>query len=184
MLADPPDLLITTATVTSPTDEWVPDGYRETWAVLEDAGIPIVGIRDTPRSPVNIPDCVAKRGPDPARCAFDRTLAPRELAPAVASLPATMHVVDLTEWLCDETACPAVIGNVLAYRDKAHFTASFARTLAPMLAEQLPDDEALDSAGSAASGRPRPVGRMVIRRGPSPRPPPPLATQSGRPTPR
>jgi peptidoglycan/LPS O-acetylase OafA/YrhL len=141
MIEEAPDLLITTATVTSPTAEWVPDGYLETWAKLEAAGIPIVGIRDTPRSATDMPDCLAAHPDRPDACDLTRVLLPRAEAPAVASLPSSMTFVDMTEFLCTTTTCPSVVGNVAVYRDRHHLTASYARTLAPMLAAQLPDPE-------------------------------------------
>ncbi|QNH95350.1 acyltransferase family protein [Corynebacterium anserum] len=44
--------------------------------------------------------------------------------------------IDLTNAYCRDGRCPAVIGNVLVYRDGHHFTNLFAQTLAPELQRQ------------------------------------------------
>jgi hypothetical protein len=55
-----------------------------------------------------------------------------------AALVQGTAVVDLTEYFCDTKNCPAVVGNVIVYRDTAsHVTASFAKTLAPFLEKAL-----------------------------------------------
>jgi hypothetical protein len=47
-------------------------------------------------------------------------------------------VIDPLPWMCLDTKCPIVIGNVLVYRDNHHITPPFARLVAPMLDAQLP----------------------------------------------
>jgi hypothetical protein len=42
--------------------------------------------------------------------------------------------------ICPGEVCRAVIGNALTYRDKDHLTATFARTLEPMLESDLRED--------------------------------------------
>ncbi|MBK0296601.1 polyprenyl synthetase family protein, partial [Bacillus sp. S34] len=45
------------------------------------------------------------------------------------------RLVDLTEYYCTDTVCPAVIGGVLVHRDATHLTNTFAVTLAPYLGD-------------------------------------------------
>jgi hypothetical protein len=49
-----------------------------------------------------------------------------------------VHFIDPTPVLCLEKTCPAVIGDALVYRNGAHLTPTYARTLAPWLGERLP----------------------------------------------
>jgi hypothetical protein len=44
--------------------------------------------------------------------------------------------VDLSKLFCRDGTCPAVIGNVLVYRDN-HMTNTFAKSLGPELAVAL-----------------------------------------------
>jgi hypothetical protein len=46
-------------------------------------------------------------------------------------------LIDLTDQFCPGDRCPVAIGNVLVYRDSAHLTAAYVRTVAPVLGERL-----------------------------------------------
>jgi hypothetical protein len=59
---------------------------------------------------------------------------PTELIP---NPPATVRFIDLSDYFCDGQVCPPVIGNVLVYRHMNHITATYVRTLAPMLQSEL-----------------------------------------------
>ena len=48
-----------------------------------------------------------------------------------------VSLIDPTPMVCPEKTCPAVIGDALVYRNGAHLTATYARTLTPWLARQL-----------------------------------------------
>jgi hypothetical protein len=41
--------------------------------------------------------------------------------------------------MCAGKRCPAVIGDVLVYRNGAHLTQTYVRTLTPWLGERLPE---------------------------------------------
>jgi hypothetical protein len=45
--------------------------------------------------------------------------------------------LDLAEYVCTDTRCPAEIGNVLVYLDDNHLTASYATTIAPVIEDQV-----------------------------------------------
>ncbi len=49
-----------------------------------------------------------------------------------------VRLIDPAPVLCLEKRCPAVIGDVLVYRNGAHLTPTYLRTLAPWLGERLP----------------------------------------------
>ena len=42
--------------------------------------------------------------------------------------------VDPTRMFCTSQACPAIVGNILVYRDASHMSARYSRWLAPMTA--------------------------------------------------
>ncbi|MFC7327531.1 acyltransferase family protein [Marinactinospora rubrisoli] len=138
-----PDAVFTTATSTSiDTDagfggEVVVDGYLERWAELDRLGIDVLAIRDTPRFDFQAPECVATRGPD--ECVGSPAPSMAETSPleSVRGVPENVTFLDLSRYLCTGDRCPVVIGNVLVYWDNAHFTATFARTLAPMLERDI-----------------------------------------------
>jgi hypothetical protein len=46
-------------------------------------------------------------------------------------------VIDPRPALCPDGLCPAVIGDVLVWRDDNHITATYARTLAGWLSREL-----------------------------------------------
>lgn len=44
---------------------------------------------------------------------------------------------DYTPWFCPGDECPAVIGNVMVYRQGSHLTATYVRTLLPVVRATL-----------------------------------------------
>jgi hypothetical protein len=73
------------------------------------------------------------------RCAFARGPA---LANAFAIRDAAARVrgietIDATDRFCLPDLCPAVVGDVLVYRNSGHITASYMKTLRPWLERRL-----------------------------------------------
>jgi peptidoglycan/LPS O-acetylase OafA/YrhL len=98
-------------------------------------------IRDQPRPPRDIPSCVAEALDHLRSCAFDRRRAlgaPEVERPAVALVPRA-KLIDATSRFCPRELCPAVIGDVLVYRNSGHLTATYARSLTTWLSRRLPD---------------------------------------------
>jgi peptidoglycan/LPS O-acetylase OafA/YrhL len=109
-------------------------GYVKTLARLKAAGLGAVVIRDTPASSEDVPSCVSEDIQHLDRCAFARPHEwDREYDVRAAKRAPGTTLVDLTDDICPGEICRAVIGNALVYRDKSHLTATFARTLEPML---------------------------------------------------
>ena len=42
-------------------------------------------------------------------------------------------VLRTRQWFCADSLCPAVVGNLLVYRDDNHMTMSYSRFVAPLL---------------------------------------------------
>lgn len=138
--AEKPDVVFTTATyVDAHKGEYVPAGYVDRWRLLDRMGIPVIAVRDVPRPGFSVPECVERADGDASACARRRTdfFDGRPLAAKFGALPANVRLIDMTRFVCGPQVCPAVIGNVLVYFDDSHFTATFARTLAPMLRHRM-----------------------------------------------
>jgi hypothetical protein len=114
-------------------------GYVAMAARLVALGARVVAIRDPQQPPQDIPSCVARALPDPRRCAFTRRARDARADPVGAALRASAAVtlIDPADELCRRRLCPAVIDDVLVYRQGGHLTATFAATLAPWLARRL-----------------------------------------------
>ena len=116
-------------------------GYIRTLKRIRAAGPHTVVIRDNPSSVEDVPSCVSEDIQHLGRCAFPRHREwDREYdVRAAESFPDT-HLVSFIGDICPGEVCRAVIGNALVYRDKDHLTATFARTLEPMLESDLRED--------------------------------------------
>ncbi len=136
-----PDVVITTSTRTrsgSPVESIV-GAALPAWVKLADAGIDLVGIRDTPRFDWRVPECLERHGSDSTECGQERSSLFAERSPVLdaAGVPGGMVQLDLTDRICAADRCEPVVGNVVVYRDDNHLTASYVRTLAPVLEEEL-----------------------------------------------
>jgi peptidoglycan/LPS O-acetylase OafA/YrhL len=116
-------------------------GYLRTLKRIQEAGPHTVVIRDNPTSTNDVPSCVSEDITHLARCAFVRHREwDREYDVRAAEAFPETHLVDFIADICPGEICRAVIGNALTYRDKDHLTATFARTLEPMLESDLRKD--------------------------------------------
>jgi peptidoglycan/LPS O-acetylase OafA/YrhL len=116
-------------------------GYLRTLRRIEAAGPHTVVIRDNPSSIEDVPSCVSEDIQHLGRCAFPRRKEwDREYDVRAAEASPDTHLVDFIGDICPGEICRAVIGNALVYRDKDHLTATFARTLEPMLESDFRED--------------------------------------------
>ena len=140
LLESPPDAVITLATRTTypqnPEREHVPQGYRDQWLPLLQAGIHVVALRDTPRFGLDVPLCVDINGRNSTYCQFERAALLDASNPALTLKEASqLNLIDLSNSFCTEKICPPVIGNLLVYRDKGHVSATYMKSLAGNLEE-------------------------------------------------
>lgn len=118
----------------------VSEGYEMAWNSLKDAGVSISVLLDTPRPQIDIPECVASNRDNLSECSVHRSVAlGTEAHPQqkTAAQNIDVPVLDLSNWICPEEYCSAVIGNVLVYRDSHHLTATYARSLSSALWNEL-----------------------------------------------
>ncbi|GHJ56257.1 hypothetical protein Nm8I071_55640 [Nonomuraea sp. TT08I-71] len=115
------------------------DGMRRTWRSLARIA-PVVVLRDTPAPRLDVAECVSAHREELTRCAVPRDEALAGIGPLqvdAAQGLTGIRLVDLNDAICPADRCAAVIGGVLVYRDTNHLTATYARTLAARLDEQL-----------------------------------------------
>lgn len=104
-------------------------------------------LRDTPRPASHVPRCMAREaaaGRDTqAGCSFAPESAAARRAhaveqAAVASLQ-RVSIVDLVSAVCPRDPCPVEQQGLVTYHDGEHLSASFARRLAPVLWQRVPE---------------------------------------------
>ena len=136
-----PDAVVTLASrdVRVGLTEQTPAGFVEQWRRLDEDGIPVLAIRDNPRFDTPMPDCVHRNGTDPAACGADRAAlySPEPPWAAIPDPPRNVAFVDIADAVCTTDRCPAVIGNVPVYLDDNHLTATYATSMAPLIAQQV-----------------------------------------------
>jgi hypothetical protein len=130
------------------------DAYGAALRRLRRAAPHVAVLTDSPRPPLDVPGCVSAAMKHLRRCAFRRGKAVAASAPIDAAVRRAQGIstIDPTSRFCLPDLCPAVIGDVLVYRNSGHVTASFIATLAPWLARRLPRVSGLSRDG--ASERP------------------------------
>lgn len=114
------------------------DGYVALIKPLADAGIKVSVILDNPYPAISAPDCVAQHGSASQMCqtVLGTSGTGGDPLEQVAHEVPGVRAVNLQPYFCQNGVCPAVIGNVLVYRDN-HMTNTFAKTLAGPLKEAL-----------------------------------------------
>jgi peptidoglycan/LPS O-acetylase OafA/YrhL len=108
-------------------------GYEQTLRRLDRAGLKPVVIRDNPASEHDVPSCVSESLDHLESCAFPWVRDKDKEFDVRAAEKTGTHIIDVTAEVCPDDLCRAVIGNALVFRDKAHLTATFARTLSPWI---------------------------------------------------
>ena len=115
-------------------------GYRSYLKRWSKAGTNILVLRDTPFPGRQIPDCLAAHRSKQTACAGSReayhSADPLYDVAVELGLPG-VTTIDTTRFLCTPTTCPAVIGSVVVYFDGSHMTATYARSIAPHIDEEI-----------------------------------------------
>ncbi|MGQ0468133.1 MAG: acyltransferase family protein [Sporichthyaceae bacterium] len=123
-------------------DHWVA-GYRDYLATWVRAGVPVLVLRDVPMprtTLASVPDCLSAHRSNFAACSGARStwVRPDPLVEAATSLRSPLaSSADLTDWMCDAQRCFGAIGTVPVYFDSTHLGATFATTMAPVVAPYL-----------------------------------------------
>jgi peptidoglycan/LPS O-acetylase OafA/YrhL len=144
LVDDHPALVVLANRISSPAvghtfDDTAPAyqrGYASFLRTLQQGGLRVLVLRDTPFPGSSIPDCVAEHGEDYSACDGAREdWLPTEPAQQAVQEVDDDHVrfADLTDHICDDDVCHAVTGGVITYFDASHLSATYAQTLAPYL---------------------------------------------------
>jgi hypothetical protein len=110
---------------------------------LEDRGVRIIFLLDNPHPTYKgaVYECVTRHPDNLSACAFSRKKGVAQSGAASARKSANTlkkpQIVDLSDYICLGKICPAVIGDVLVYRGTHHLSNTYARTLSPVLTEEL-----------------------------------------------
>jgi hypothetical protein len=123
--------------LTGPLDTSWAQAWLSTVEQLRPSGTRPVLIEDTPDlHGQSVPDCVSANPLDIRKCSppvGQAIHASRRTATASVLAAAGVPDIDPTPWFCTADRCPAVIGNVLTYRDSSHVSATYMKVLGPML---------------------------------------------------
>ena len=117
------------------------DEAATNWRALRERGTDVVVIEDNPRNGEDAARCITESSEEKLRdgaCDVSRaeaTNAPDTLVSTARRIEAP--VVTTLDLYCDDRTCPAVIGNVIVYRDAHHLTLTYERTMAEELFRRL-----------------------------------------------
>ena len=112
-------------------------------------------LADTPYMQTNPATCLEDDPSDLVNCSTPRSAAidpAFDAAERDAVESAGGSYASLSEQICPYSPCPVVFGNVLAWRNRDHLTATFVKTLAPSLGAAVND--ALAGQGAAREEEP------------------------------
>lgn len=122
----------------------VPRSYPSFWQFLNELDIPFIGLRDNPwffsedGEERSVPLCVAEGGTaEECGAPASEVYSQKDPARWWQKYYPNVHMVDIAPWLCPDEVCPAVMGNVVVYRDSNHLSDAFVRTLAPLLWQRI-----------------------------------------------
>lgn len=124
----------------------ISEGYEDAWTQIQDAGVGLTAILDTPRLEIDVPECVAVNQDNLAECTEDRSAALEASAyhdMKDAAQATETESVDLTNKFCSSESCSPVIGDVLVWRDKHHMTATYSESLTDSLDSELRSESSL-----------------------------------------
>ncbi|MCH8562491.1 acyltransferase [Nesterenkonia sp. YGD6] len=133
-----PDLVVTTGTALyrSGSSEEITRGAEDRWDEIIHTGSDLLLIRGTARPDDNVPDCLADGGTAES-CGADYSIYAEDDPLESVAGNDSIHTIDMTEFVCPNRACPAIIGNVAVYRDDSHLSSHYVETLAPFLDERM-----------------------------------------------
>jgi peptidoglycan/LPS O-acetylase OafA/YrhL len=116
------------------------------WTPVIARGTRVIAIADNPNIPQSNIDCVLRpRTIDEvelAGCAVpvDVAFQFHDALPQAVEMTPGATLIDFTRYFCSSASCPLVIGNVIVYHDTNHMTATFARTLGPLVIARVNDE--------------------------------------------
>lgn len=144
ILDQEPDLVFVLATRSAedPSNESLQPGLTEWIRMIEEkTDSEVIAIRDTPRFSFDMADCARDYGFESDDCHVNVTANDRaqealdKHAREIEAAGGTW--IDITSRICPDYVCRPAIAGVRTYFDNNHLSASYWRTLAPAVSEQL-----------------------------------------------
>ncbi|MFC4337927.1 acyltransferase family protein [Salininema proteolyticum] len=114
--------------------------WERSFERLTATGAPVAYLRDTPFPGFDVPACLSDEPSDWGACSFERAEAVWDdpVADGIASGGFDgVGIADVSSLVCSTASCPAVVDNLLLYRDDSHLTTAAVRALAPRLEHEL-----------------------------------------------
>jgi peptidoglycan/LPS O-acetylase OafA/YrhL len=101
----------------------------------------IVYLEDTPYPGYNVAECVAAHLDDVKACNLPLSKAYNQARHQAVNRALQklggVTLVNPEDWICAENKCPAVVGNLLVFRDDSHLSVEFSRWLSPVITSLL-----------------------------------------------
>ena len=151
IITNKPDLVVVTMIANtrsaSPEAKSIPasnqktlaDGLARQWEKVTNSGTQLLAISATPIFDFDVAECVSANPTNVNNCARDRAdvLRKTDAIPLAAQSAEGITLAHMTDYICHEDRCEPLVGNILVYRDQHHLTATYAKTLAPYLADEV-----------------------------------------------
>ena len=135
-------VLISSVSMDNDPNDGTPPRYDEAVQRFTDAGINVIGIRDNPRYEYNMYICGQENMRSLYDCGANRADKVAGPSPDNDLMENTNYFsIDLTEQLCPQGWCPAIMGNVFIYIDDNHISKAYGQTLSPFVQQQLQAQE-------------------------------------------
>ncbi|WP_122261720.1 acyltransferase family protein [Ornithinimicrobium cerasi] len=140
LLAEQPDVvLISSASYDAPAEAVAEALARRVDQLAARDVLPVL-VRDVPRPPFDLPECLVENPDRASACAFDRADALARSGTGheeLARIRPGMPFVDLTEAICPAETCSPVVGGVVVWRDSNHLSATYVRSLRDLVEQRL-----------------------------------------------
>lgn len=132
----------------------VPESYVNLFRRFSDAGIYIYAVRDNPWMmakdkdthqhvdvQLNAKTCISGGG-SAEECGMEQDKVLDKVNPALQAYQGMKGIqhIDFTPLFCQNGVCPAVIGNVLVYRDSNHLSDIFVKSMEPFIESAIFND--------------------------------------------
>ncbi len=124
----------------STTERITPERWRQLLPPLLESlradGIEPILLADTPNPADPVPDCLSRNPRRISACvtrAEDRWSGRIDAVLSELAKSAAVGLVEPSRWLCHRGSCPAVVGNLLVYRDENHVSDAAMAWLTPLI---------------------------------------------------
>ena len=135
-----PDVVLLSSAAYDVPAEQLAAGMARRVDSLRGGGAVVGLVRDVPRAPFHVPECLLDHPDEASACSFSRADGLAHSGSGHAALEEmrpTMPVLDLNDAVCPGTVCSPVLGDVVVWRDSNHLSATYVRSLRELVEEQV-----------------------------------------------